>query len=305
MPFCRLDPHAARRPPRRERCARRRRARASSSTRAPSSSGSTSPRAERDLRDRATSAACRCSSTPAAASRRSASDAVDLAERYPARSVILAHAGICDLAWIWRDAADQPNLFFDTAWWNATDLLTLFCAGPAGADPLRQRRSVRAAADERHAHDSLCASRRAWRRSSWRRPGRADGAPAGRRGAARPGPPPGRPDRRGGPAAGTRGRLSRVRGRPGVRRGRAGGHRGGGAGPAGVRCRRRRSAGGQCAVGCSRSSTDSTLWEARRARSEAVPALRPPDARAVRGAYPAGPASPAVAAAGDVAERTA
>jgi hypothetical protein len=46
--------------------------------------------------------------------------------------LILAHAGVCDLAWIWREAADLPNLFFDTAWWNTTDLLALFAFVPPG-----------------------------------------------------------------------------------------------------------------------------------------------------------------------------
>jgi uncharacterized protein len=59
-------------------------------------------------------------------------DAVELAERYPNASIILAHAGVCDLAWIWRAAADRPNLFFDTAWWSAVDLLTLFSLVPPG-----------------------------------------------------------------------------------------------------------------------------------------------------------------------------
>ena len=44
----------------------------------------------------------------------------------------LAHAGICDLAWIWRAAADLPNLLFDTSWWAATDLLALFSLVPPG-----------------------------------------------------------------------------------------------------------------------------------------------------------------------------
>ena len=52
--------------------------------------------------------------------------AVDLCERFTGMRLILAHAGICDLAWIWRTAAEHPNLFFDTAWWSASDLLALF-----------------------------------------------------------------------------------------------------------------------------------------------------------------------------------
>jgi predicted TIM-barrel fold metal-dependent hydrolase len=59
-------------------------------------------------------------------------DAVDLAERFPNAKIILAHAAVCDLAWIWRETASHPNLFFDTAWWNATDLLTLFALVPPG-----------------------------------------------------------------------------------------------------------------------------------------------------------------------------
>jgi uncharacterized protein len=59
-------------------------------------------------------------------------DALDLAGRYPRARIILAHAAVCDLAWIWRHTADHPNLFFDTAWWNVQDLLTLFSLVPPG-----------------------------------------------------------------------------------------------------------------------------------------------------------------------------
>jgi predicted TIM-barrel fold metal-dependent hydrolase len=52
------------------------------------------------------------------------------ATRHPGANVILAHACICDLAWIWRRAADHPNVFFDTAWWNPADLVTLFSLVP-------------------------------------------------------------------------------------------------------------------------------------------------------------------------------
>src|SRR5919202_6216028 len=58
--------------------------------------------------------------------------AVQHCERHPGARVILAHAGICDLAWIWREAPAHPNLFFDTAWWAPTDLLTLFALVPPG-----------------------------------------------------------------------------------------------------------------------------------------------------------------------------
>ena len=59
-------------------------------------------------------------------------DAVDLVERFPGLRLILAHAGISDLAWIWRHTADLPNLFFDTAWWTPSDLLALFAFVPPG-----------------------------------------------------------------------------------------------------------------------------------------------------------------------------
>jgi predicted TIM-barrel fold metal-dependent hydrolase len=58
--------------------------------------------------------------------------ALQLAARYPDARLILAHAGICDLAWIWRAAPDHPNLLFDSAWWMPTDLLTLFTLVPPG-----------------------------------------------------------------------------------------------------------------------------------------------------------------------------
>jgi predicted TIM-barrel fold metal-dependent hydrolase len=58
--------------------------------------------------------------------------AVQLAERFPRARLILAHAGICDLSWIWRVAADHPNLLFDTAWWLPADLQALFALVPPG-----------------------------------------------------------------------------------------------------------------------------------------------------------------------------
>jgi uncharacterized protein len=58
--------------------------------------------------------------------------AVQLADDFPNARLILAHAGICDLSWIWRVAADLPNLLFDTAWWIPADLETLFSLVPPG-----------------------------------------------------------------------------------------------------------------------------------------------------------------------------
>jgi predicted TIM-barrel fold metal-dependent hydrolase len=59
-------------------------------------------------------------------------DTVELATRYPGARLILAHAGISDLSWIWREAEHLPNLFFDTAWWLVADLLALFAHVPPG-----------------------------------------------------------------------------------------------------------------------------------------------------------------------------
>jgi predicted TIM-barrel fold metal-dependent hydrolase len=58
--------------------------------------------------------------------------AVELAGEFPDARLILAHAGICDLSWIWRVAPDHPNLLFDTAWWMPADMLSLFSLVPPG-----------------------------------------------------------------------------------------------------------------------------------------------------------------------------
>jgi predicted TIM-barrel fold metal-dependent hydrolase len=58
--------------------------------------------------------------------------AVELATEFPDARLILAHAAICDLSWIWRVAPDHPNLLFDTAWWMPADLQTLFSLVPPG-----------------------------------------------------------------------------------------------------------------------------------------------------------------------------
>jgi uncharacterized protein len=59
-------------------------------------------------------------------------DALEITGRHPDLKLILAHAGVSDLSWIWRHAADHPNLFFDTAWWSTPDHLTLFSYVPPG-----------------------------------------------------------------------------------------------------------------------------------------------------------------------------
>ncbi len=57
---------------------------------------------------------------------------VELAERHRGCPIILAHAGVSDLAWLWRVVPEHPNLFFDTAWWNPADLLAFFALVPPG-----------------------------------------------------------------------------------------------------------------------------------------------------------------------------
>ena len=69
--------------------------------------------------------------------------AVQLAGEFPNARLILAHAGICDLSWIWRVAADHPNLLFDTAWWLPSDLRGAVLARAARPDPVRLRRALR------------------------------------------------------------------------------------------------------------------------------------------------------------------
>ena len=56
---------------------------------------------------------------------------VQLAERNPGATLILAHAAISDLAWLWRVLPSHPNVLIDTAWWNPIDLVALFTLAPA------------------------------------------------------------------------------------------------------------------------------------------------------------------------------
>src|SRR5215210_2953841 len=57
---------------------------------------------------------------------------VEATGAHPGMRLILAHAGISDLAWIWRETPDHPNLFFDTAWWSPADVQALFALVPPG-----------------------------------------------------------------------------------------------------------------------------------------------------------------------------
>jgi predicted TIM-barrel fold metal-dependent hydrolase len=53
-------------------------------------------------------------------------DVLRLLEQVDDLNVILGHAGISDLSWIGPEAADNPGLFFDTAWWSMPSILMLF-----------------------------------------------------------------------------------------------------------------------------------------------------------------------------------
>jgi predicted TIM-barrel fold metal-dependent hydrolase len=57
---------------------------------------------------------------------------VALSGEFPDAKLILAHAAISDLAWLWRVMPEHPNLFVDTAWWNPSDLIALFTLAPPG-----------------------------------------------------------------------------------------------------------------------------------------------------------------------------
>lgn len=55
-----------------------------------------------------------------------------LAGAHPGARLILAHAGISDLGLLAPVVAGLPNLFFDTSWWQVSDLLALLALVPPG-----------------------------------------------------------------------------------------------------------------------------------------------------------------------------
>jgi hypothetical protein len=57
---------------------------------------------------------------------------LDLVRRFPAVPVILAHAAVNDFNRLWQEIPRYPNVFFDTSWWNAADLVALFALIPPG-----------------------------------------------------------------------------------------------------------------------------------------------------------------------------
>jgi uncharacterized protein len=57
-------------------------------------------------------------------------DTVRLSEEFRDASLILAHCGISDLAWLWRVLPEHPNVFLDTAWWAPADMIAMFTLVP-------------------------------------------------------------------------------------------------------------------------------------------------------------------------------
>ena len=145
-------------------------------------------------------------------------DVLQFAERYPDARFILAHSAICDLGWVWRELPRHRNVFVDTSWWGAERSADRVRARPAGQPPLGQRPPVHDATVDRHHHHPLRAPGGAFPDAAGGHPRRADGAPPGRRRAARPraGPRGSRPQAE--PAAPPRRRLARARDRPNVSR---------------------------------------------------------------------------------------
>jgi predicted TIM-barrel fold metal-dependent hydrolase len=59
-------------------------------------------------------------------------DTVALSGEFTDARLILAHAAISDLAWLYRVLPEHPNVFIDTAWWDPADMMALFTLVPPG-----------------------------------------------------------------------------------------------------------------------------------------------------------------------------
>ena len=192
----------------------------SSSTRAPRASTSTTPTC-RTCSPSPTSTGCRSSATPAAASRRWVATPIEVCSRYPGLRLILAHAGISDLSWIWREAPRPPQPLLRHRLVVAERPAGAVRARPARADPDGERRALRHAGlrrDDGHAPRAPGGPEPGRDARRARRPG----APAGRaRGPARPRARAGDRVALARPAAGTRLLVPAERDRPDVRRRRS------------------------------------------------------------------------------------
>ena len=59
-------------------------------------------------------------------------DTLHLAQDFPRARFILAHAAISDLAWLWRELPEHPNIFIDTAWLLPSDICATLALCPPG-----------------------------------------------------------------------------------------------------------------------------------------------------------------------------
>jgi predicted TIM-barrel fold metal-dependent hydrolase len=55
---------------------------------------------------------------------------VRLCGEFPDATLILAHAAVSDLAWLWKLLPERPNILIDTAWGNPVDHMALFALAP-------------------------------------------------------------------------------------------------------------------------------------------------------------------------------
>ena len=84
------------------------------------------PAARARVRARLGAARARSSSTAGGACRPIAESLRALHEAYPDASLIIAHAGIADLAALSECFSGRPGVYFDTSVWSAIDLLDMF-----------------------------------------------------------------------------------------------------------------------------------------------------------------------------------
>lgn len=57
---------------------------------------------------------------------------LEYSQQFPETRIILAHAAVSDLSWIWRHMPEHRNVFIDTSWWVPADLTFLFSHVPPG-----------------------------------------------------------------------------------------------------------------------------------------------------------------------------
>ncbi len=112
-------------------------------------------------------------------------DTVRLSGEFPDARLILAHCAISDLAWLWRELPDHPNLFIDTSWWAPADVLAMFALCPPGNIAVGERLALRRADHRRHADDAAGAPGGVDADADAGRDGRAGAARARPRGPAR------------------------------------------------------------------------------------------------------------------------